>query len=93
MDFPLTLDKKYLGYVDYLLRKQELAKIASAEVTAFDGFKLMAKYLVSFRSIQKGYKNHGCLEAKLDECTSRGEFVALNVDSANLTLSIRSASN
>ena len=92
MDFPLTLDKKYLKYIDYLLQKQELANRTPSEVTALDGLKLMASFLFSIRSIQKGYKDYSSLQAKLDDCASRGESIVITIDSVNFTLSLRSRS-
>jgi len=48
--------------------------------------------LFSIRSIQKGYKDYSSLQAKLDDCASRGESIVITIDSVNFTLSLRSRS-
>lgn len=89
VDLPLTLDKKYLGFVDYLLLKQEISQKSSFEVSAFDGLRLIAKFFGSFWSIQKGYRNYRALEAKLREHTSAGASIVLAPHDGGFTVSFR----
>jgi hypothetical protein len=89
VDFPLTLDKKYLGFVDYLLLKQEMLKKSSFEVSAFDGIRLTAKFFGSFWSIQKGYRDYRALEEELREHTSTGASIVLSHHEAGFTVNVR----
>jgi hypothetical protein len=89
VDFPLTLDKEYLGFVDYLLLKQEMSQESPFEGSALDGMRLIAKFLISFRSIQKGYKDYRPLEAKLREHAPIGDSIVLRHDGDRFTVSVR----
>lgn len=89
MDFPLTLDKKYLGFVDYLLLKQEMLKKSSFEVSAFDSMRLTAKFFGSFWSNQKDYRDYRALEEKLREHTSMGASIVLSHHEAGFTVNVR----
>ena len=91
VEFPLTLEKKYLGFVDYLLLKQELSQKSPFEGNALGGMRLITKFFVSFWSIRQGYKDYRALEDKIREHASMGYTIVLAHDANGFTVGVRAS--
>ena len=75
--------------MDYLFLKQEISNLSLIDSTTFDGFRLIAAFLIKFPSVRRGYRDYRWLGRIFDECSESGKQIVISDNGSNFTLYFR----